>query len=448
MGRPKVMIVEDEAIVALDIKNRLQGLGYEPAGTARSGREALELAREIGPDVILMDIMLEGDMDGIDAARAINAEMSAPVIYLTAYADQRTLDRAKITQPFGYIIKPFEDRELHLTIEMALYKHQIDRKLVENQRWLSTTLKSIGDAVVSTDQGGKVRFLNPAACELLGANPEESLGRDLDEVVRFKGIDGQSVEEAIASSPEQELAGPSGGVTPISASQAPIVGENGECSGTVLVFRDVTEGKRAEQALRESVQELRRTLQETVNALTLMSEKRDPYTAGHQQRVAELACAIAETMGLEEEKVLCLRMAGILHDIGKIYIPAEILAKPARLNKLEYSIIKSHPEVGRDILKSISFPWPVADIVLQHHERLDGSGYPQGLSGDEILEEARILAVADVVEAMSSHRPYRASLGLQAALDEVQSQEGAQYDGNVVRACIHLFEDKGFQFQS
>ncbi len=448
MDKPKVMIVEDEAIVALDIKNRLKMLGYEPAGTARTGREALEAARETRPDVILMDIMLDGEMDGIDAARAISAEMSAPIIYLTAYADQRTLDRAKVTQPFGYIIKPFEDRELNLTIEMALYKHKIDKKLVENQQWLSTTLESIGDAVVTTDRKGVVRFLNPTAEQLLGVDRDESLGKSLDQVVRLNAEHGGSAGELIASSRDQELLTASGQVIPISASIAPIVNEKGEASGSVLVFRDVTESKRAEQALKDSVQELRRTLQETVNALTLMSEKRDPYTAGHQQRVAELACAIAETMGLDEEKVLCLRMAGILHDIGKIYIPAEILSKPARLNRLEFSIMQAHPEVGYDILRSISFPWPVADIVLQHHERLDGSGYPNGASGDDILEEARILAVADVVEAMSSHRPYRASLGLKAALEEIRNRQGEYYDEEVVKACIHLFEGKGFQFKS
>jgi len=446
MGSPKIMIVEDEAIVALDIKNRLKMLGYQPAGSARTGAEAVEIARSVRPDVILMDIVLEGDMDGIDAARAISREMTTPIVYLTAYADQRTLERAKVTQPFGYIIKPFEDRELNLTIEMALYKHEIDKQLLDNQRWLSTTLKSIGDAVITTDRTGAVRFLNPTAERLLGVNGQSTLGRSLDDVVRLNGANGASATAAIAVSGDQELLTHTQKMIPIAASLAPIISEEGETIGDVIVFRDATESKRAEQALKDSVKELRRTLQETVNALTLMSEKRDPYTAGHQQRVATLACAIAEVMDLDDEKVVCLQMAGTLHDIGKIYVPAEILSKPARLNKLEYSIMKAHPEVGYDILRSISFPWPVADIVLQHHERLNGSGYPHGLTGNDILEEARILAVADVVEAMSSHRPYRASLGLDAALEEIETGKGEFYDPEVVRACLSVFQDRDFRF--
>jgi putative nucleotidyltransferase with HDIG domain len=178
-----------------------------------------------------------------------------------------------------------------------------------------------------------------------------------------------------------------------------------------------------------------------------MAEKRDPYTAGHQQRVARLACAIGRELGLPQESLEGLEVAGTLHDIGKVYVPAEILSKPARLSHMEMGIMKSHSEVGFEILREVTFPWPVARSVLEHHERLDGSGYPGGLKGTEISQEARILAVADVVEAMSSHRPYRAALGLPRALEEIISGRGRLYDAECVDACLALMNGGGFTFE-
>jgi len=175
-------------------------------------------------------------------------------------------------------------------------------------------------------------------------------------------------------------------------------------------------------------------------------EARDPYTAGHQQRVARLACAIACDMALGGDEDEGIRLGGMIHDIGKIHLPAEILSKPGRLSDMEFALVKSHTRVGYDILKDIDFPWPVADIAHQHHERLDGSGYPQGLRGDEICLEARIVAVADVVEAMSSHRPYRPALGIDAALKEIEARRGIWFDPEAVDACLRLFRKKGFGF--
>lgn len=198
--------------------------------------------------------------------------------------------------------------------------------------------------------------------------------------------------------------------------------------------------------LRASFVKLQRIMEETVNALVSATEKRDPYTAGHQQRVAHLAGAIAREMGLSEEQIEGIRVAGALHDIGKIYVPAEILNKPGRLAEIEFTIIKTHPQVSYDIIKEIEFPWPVAQTVLQHHERMNGSGYPQGLTGEDIALEARILAVADVVEAMASHRPYRPILGLDEALDEISQNKDSFYDPQVVDACLALFAG-GFRLE-
>jgi response regulator RpfG family c-di-GMP phosphodiesterase len=211
--------------------------------------------------------------------------------------------------------------------------------------------------------------------------------------------------------------------------------------------RGLTERKQAEEKLQHTLAKLRKALGGIIQAMALTVEARDPYTAGHQRRVSNLARAIGEEMGVSEEQIDGIRMAGAIHDIGKISVPAEILSKPGRLNDLEYSMIKTHPEIAYDILKTIEFPWRVAEIVLQHHERMNGSGYPQGLSGEDILLEARILGVADVVEAMASHRPYRSALGIDRALKEISQNKGILYDSEVVDACLNLFAEKGFMLE-
>jgi putative nucleotidyltransferase with HDIG domain len=185
----------------------------------------------------------------------------------------------------------------------------------------------------------------------------------------------------------------------------------------------------------------------TIDAISLIVESRDPYTAGHQKRVAKLAVAIAGEMGLSEEKIDLIRMGSLIHDIGKIYIPSEILTKPARLGDLEFSMIKSHPTVGYNILNKVDFIPVIVDIVYQHHERIDGSGYPLGISGDKIFLESRIVAVADTVEAMASNRPYRPARGTSVALNEIKKQRGTALDAEVVDACLKLFEEKDFNFK-
>ena len=202
---------------------------------------------------------------------------------------------------------------------------------------------------------------------------------------------------------------------------------------------------RIKVAHREHEQRLQKNMLQTVEAIAGIVEMRDPYTSGHQVRVADLASAIAKQMGLSDTEQQVIHLAGVVHDLGKIRVPAEILSKPSRLNEIEYSLIKMHPQAGYDILKGIDFSWPIAQMVLQHHERMDGSGYPQGLKGDEILVGARILCVADVVEAMSSHRPYRPGLGDEAALAEIVSGRGTRYDTQVVDACVALFKENGYE---
>jgi PAS domain S-box-containing protein len=213
------------------------------------------------------------------------------------------------------------------------------------------------------------------------------------------------------------------------------------------VFRDITERKQAEERLHETLQRLRLAITSTVRVIGMMVEARDPYTAGHQQKTTILAEAIAVELGLSPERIEGLRMAGQVHDVGKISVPAELLSKPTRLTPGEFKLVKTHAQKGYEILKDVEFPWPLAEIVYQHHERRDGSGYPRGLKGDEILMEARILAVSDTMEAMSSNRPYRPAPGLGVALEEIDKNKGVLFDPDVAAACLKLFKEKGFRFE-
>lgn len=248
---------------------------------------------------------------------------------------------------------------------------------------------------------------------------DESNGQLRNFETRFRRKDG-TIFPALISAEETEIFG------------APCI---------IMATQDISEQK-------ESAERLTRTLNQTIAAIALTVEKRDPYTAGHQQRVSELATAIARELGLSDDKVEGLRLGGIIHDIGKIYLPAEILSRPGRLSDVEFAMVKTHAEVGYEIVRSVEFPWPVATLIHQHHERLDGSGYPQGLKGSEVLLESQILAVADVVEAMASHRPYRPGLGIEKALDHVHQMAGRHFNVDAVAACIHLFANKGFQLKS
>ncbi|MGB4220768.1 MAG: HD-GYP domain-containing protein, partial [Smithellaceae bacterium] len=210
------------------------------------------------------------------------------------------------------------------------------------------------------------------------------------------------------------------------------------------IVEDISPQKKLEQERQNSIDNLRKSLGATIKALSAITEARDPYTAGHQKRVADLARTIATEMGLSSDRIDGIRLAGMIHDLGKIVIPSEILTKPTKLTNLEMEIIKTHAQAGYDILKDIEFPWPIARMVHEHHERIDGSGYPQRLKGDDILLESKIIAVADVVEAISSYRPYRPALGIGTALEEIESKSGILYDQTVSRICLRLFREKHY----
>jgi putative two-component system response regulator len=322
-----IMVVEDEAIIAKDIKNTLEKYGYLVAKPAYSAGQAIKQLEVNKPDLLIIDIMLNDNMDGINLATRIKKKYDIPIIYITAYADDEMLKRAKITEPYGYIIKPLEDKELRTTIEIALYKHRTEKKL------------------------------------------------------------------------------------------------------------------------RESFEKLKNNLEAAVTALATAVEMRDPYTAGHQRRVAKLSCAIALELDVDEDNIEGIRIASIIHDIGKIHIPAEILSKPSKLTSVEYEIVKSHSQIGHDIIAPIDFPWPVAEYVLKHHERINGSGYPNHLSNDQLTLGMKVLHVADVVEAMLSHRPYRPAHSIETTLKEITVNKGVLYEPAVVDTCTKLFKKNKFTFE-
>jgi len=452
----RVLVVEDESIVARDIGNMLLGLGYEVVSIVSTAKESVLTARTARPDIVLMDILLHGERTGVEAAGQIYKQLNIPVVYLTAYADEITLQRAKKTEPFGYLLKPFEERELQTTIEIALYKFKMDSKLKARERLFSTILRSIDDAVIATDQEGMITFMNPLAETLTRWEQTQALGKPANDFFDIRSEKtGEKYEIPVGKilagkrmkhKNEAVLISKKGEEIPIEHIITPIKEESGKINGIVLTFTNISRRKKAEEELFKSFEKQKLVMEGTVQAMAFTIEARDPYTAGHQIRVTKLACAIAEEMHFSKDKIDAVRLAGSLHDIGKIYVPAEILSKPGKISEVEQNIIKTHSQVGHDILKSIEFAWPIAKIVLQHHERMDGSGYPSGLKGKDILIEARILAVADVVEAMCTHRPYRAALTIEAALDEISMNKGKLYDVKVVDACLRLFNDKAFKF--
>ena len=320
-----------------------------------------------------------------------------------------------------------------------------------NEQSLVALVKASPLGIAAFDLDGKILLWNRAAEEITGWREKEVLGLSIQVLADEKWEDYEvlrrrTLNQEVFHSLPMDATRKDGRRIVISYSSAPVFDSENRIVATMAVIYDISEKMKLEADLKESLEKTNRILDETVHSLSSAVEKRDPYTAGHQQRVAQLACALAgELGGIAAERLKGIWTGAILHDIGKLYVPAEILTRPGHLSGIEFELVKSHAEVGYEIVKDIEFQWPVPLIVRQHHERLDGSGYPAGLKGDDILFEARILGVADVVEAMSSHRPYRPGKGIESALEEITRARGTAYDPSVVDACLALFRN-GFHF--
>jgi PAS domain S-box-containing protein/putative nucleotidyltransferase with HDIG domain len=321
----------------------------------------------------------------------------------------------------------------------ALERKRREDFLRESEEKYRSVVEKASDGIAVL-QDAKIKFINPRLAKIWGGNVDELLERPItdfihpDEISKVVGrYKKRLAGEKVPSIYETIMLRKDGSNVNVELN-ANLSQYQGQKAAQVFV-RDITERKQA--------QTWRKVLEASIEAIAMTLEMRDPYTAGHQQRVARLACAIAEEMGLPQSQIDGLRIAGLIHDLGKVTIPAEILSKPSKLTETEFSIIKNHPQVAYVIIKKIDFPWPVSDIILQHHEYLNGTGYPRGLKESDILIEARILTVADIVEAMASHRPYRPALGIDKALAEIKFGKGTRFDAAVVDACLAIF-GKGF----
>ena len=324
-------------------------------------------------------------------------------------------------------------------------RKRAEEALKESEDRYRTLFEDATDGMALADaETGILMDCNQRLCQMVERDKQELVGQAHnilhlpDDLIEgrsptFQKHRAENPEDAL----EDRLIARSGQLTPVEIRAAKIRINNRDCM--LGIFRDITERKQSLIVLQEA-------LVGTVQAMATVVESRDPYTAGHQRRVAELAQAIASEMNLPANQIEGIQMAAIIHDLGKIAVPAEILSKPKKLTAIEYGLIKSHPQDGYDMLKDINFPWPIAKIILEHHENLDGSGYPNGLVGENILLESKIIAVADVVEAMASHRPYRPALGIDIALKEIETNKGTLYDEDVADVCLRLFREKGFQF--
>lgn len=326
MKSKKIMVVEDEWVVAEQICRNLKNYGYTYS-TATTGEEAVKKAEAERPDLILMDIVLKDKMDGIEAADRITSQFDIPVLFLTAHTNHEYVERAKQAMPFGYLVKPFNEKELYTNIEMALHKHRVDKEIKDYLERLS------------------------------------------------------------------------------------------ECfTGTI-------------EAVSETI------------------ELRGPYTPSHHRRVAKLTQAIAKEMGLPDFSMKGLGLAAYVYDISFVNMPADILRDAGRLTGTKLTLYREYPQLSHDILRKVDFPWPIADIVLQHRERFDGSGFPREIKGEDILIEARILGVADAIEDLTCHRAFRNPFPLKQVLDEIRDHRGSQYDPDVVDACLKLFKEKDYKME-
>ncbi|MFZ2399819.1 MAG: HD domain-containing phosphohydrolase [Smithella sp.] len=328
------------------------------------------------------------------------------------------------------------------------------QKIKESEERFRSLSENAPDIIYTLGINGEFSYINPAIEPILGYKPEEIIGKYFVDIARKEEIakhiesfkqardQNQTIKEETVTLLHRD-----GTERYFSISGALNFDSEGNYIGLVGTFKNMTDIIKAEMELKGSLEKLQSAMSSTINAISMIVESRDPYTAGHQRRVAQLAVAIAEELGLPGERIDLIRMGSLIHDIGKIYIPASILTKPTKLGDLEFAMMKTHPTVGYKILNKVNFIPIIVDIVYQHHERMDGSGYPLGISGNEIFLESRIVAVADAVEAMASNRPYRPALGIAFALEEIRRQRGSTLDALVVDVCLKLFEEKDFNFK-
>ena len=460
MPRPlNVLLVEDSEDDALLILRALQKGGYEVfherVETAKALEEALEKKTW---DIILSDYKLPG-FDGLTALSiSKNKGVHVPFIIVSGTIGEDIAVAALKAGAHDYIMKdrlgrllPAIERELAEAATRLERKNEQEKLRQAEDRYRSI-FENAREGIYRSTPEGKIIMANRAMAAMFGYQSPEEFMADIHDVAGQLYVNPQDrtriieliAEQGFVHNYEAQLYRKDRTVFWVSMTMQAIRDQEGRIIYFEGSDEDITPRKKMEEERLQSMARLRKSLGGTVQAISMAVEIKDPYTSGHQKRTADLARSIAGEMGLSPERADFVRMAATIHDIGKIAIPAEILSKPTTLTEIEYSLIKTHAQQGYDILKDIEFPWPVAEVILQHHERLDGSGYPQGLRGEAIILEARILAVADVVEAIATHRPYRPARGIEHALEEIRKNRGILYDAEVVDACLRLFLEKNY----
>jgi PAS domain S-box-containing protein len=399
---------------------------------ATSSPKSIDFAKKMGTQAfICVPIVFEKESLG--------------VIFVDNIHSKRRFDQSDVSLLMG--IAP--------QIAINLYNAMSYQRIRESEEKFRSLSENAPDIICTLNINGNFTYINPAWEALLGYRIDDAIGMPFGSFIRYENNDyppagiferlrdnKQAIRDKIVTITQQ-----TGENCYFSMSIAPNFGADESVVGFAAILKDITDLKHAEQQLKQSYDKLQNTLNATIETLSKISAVRDAYTASHQIRVAELARSIARKMQLPERQIEGIYMAAVIHDMGKINIPSEILSNPRKLTPIEFELIKTHPTVGYDILKQIEFAWPVALIVLQHHERMNGSGYPSGLKGNDILMESRIISVADVVEAMMSHRPYRPALGLQKAMEEISQSKETLYDKQVVDACLELLKEGKFPLQ-
>ncbi len=458
----RVLMLEDTPTDAELAERELRKAGITFTSLRVETRDAFVRAlEEFHPDIIMSDYKLP-DFNGMAALEIVRRDHpEVPVVMVTgALSDIEAVELIHAGAK-DYVLK---DRLARLApaVQRALAAERsararktAEKALQESEAKFRALVESTSDWIWELDDEWVYMYSSPQVRDLLGYSVEEIIGKTPFELMPPNEREQDKArlrttftEQRHFRLLENVFLHNDGRLVYLETSGAPMFDAQGVFSGYRGIGRDVTERKERERERLASAQRLEQTLMQTIEAIAATVEARDPYTAGHQRRVAVLARAMAQEMGLSDNKIRGLYLAATIHDLGKVSIPAEILSKPGVLNRMEFELVKTHPQAGYDIIKDAQFPWPIAQMVLQHHERLDGSGYPQQLKEERIQHEAKILAVADVVEAMSSNRPYRPGLGLNAALDEIIKHRGVLYDAVVVDTCIRLFREKNFTFDS
>jgi PAS domain S-box-containing protein/putative nucleotidyltransferase with HDIG domain len=453
----KILIVEDSEDDAILLIRWIKKDGLDPVYKRIDSLKAMKAALNKEEwNIILSDYSLSkfNALDALNLLRKNNNEI--PFIIVSGTVGEDIAVKTIRKGANDYLMKdnlvrlvPSIKRELQET-EIKRERREAIGGLVESEKRFKELAELLPAVIVETDSNDKIIFANHTFYKLTGylfkdVNKGMYVYRIIvpEERVNFqenlKKHDGRSTSE-------YTVLKKNGDIYPVIMYCNDIYNGDDKRIGSRIVMVDITERKRAEYKIEESYKRLQKTLNDTINTLASIIENRDPYTSGHQKKVAYLAINISEELGLSNEETEALGTAAMVHDIGKITIPTSILSKPGKVSNVEYKLIKTHSRTGYEIIKNIEFPYPIEEIILQHHERLDGSGYPLGLKDKDIMLEAKILAVADVVEAMSSHRPYRPALGINKALEEIDNNKGILYDTNVVEACKNLFIKKKFEF--